>query len=300
MIGCLHLNTCLFALRTAINDLGISPALALYGEAISIPGAFVEHKHTLPDELDDEFIHSIQQEMRFLREHILKHDQTLAGPSGQEKQQQFPWNVRYVLVKENPLQASTQSRYFGPFRVLDKTQFPVVTIDRDGVPEKINIMRLKPYYELDEGVDKLASEFDEEIEQFPQFRNSMKLTSKENTSRDYVNPPLMVQLNSEVETFKKQLKNYKMNIHTSLPFNKLRAPSTYDSSSQPVARKFQRRRVLDIPPILPSTTVDMDASEHDDKTIPIQPIKADLINLNESQSTIDLPIPRGMSKLDQP
>ena len=95
----LHLNTCLFALRTAINDLGISPALALYGEAISIPGAFVEHKHTMPDELDDEFIHSIQQEMRFLREHILKHDQTLSGPSGQEKQQQFPWNVRYVLVK---------------------------------------------------------------------------------------------------------------------------------------------------------------------------------------------------------
>ena len=28
----------------------------------------------------------------------------------------------------------------------------------------------------------------------------------------------------------------------------------------PAVRKFQRRRVLDVPPILPSTTVDMDTS----------------------------------------
>ena len=164
-----HLNTCLLALRTAINDLGISPAIALYGEAISIPGAFVNHEYTICKDMSDEFVREIQEEMRFIANYILKFDEVLAGPKD-DQNMVFPWNCIWVLIKESPIKASTEARYFGPYYVLDKTKMPVVIIERDGKPHPINIMRLKPFYELPDDIEEVVRQFDEEVEQFPQYK----------------------------------------------------------------------------------------------------------------------------------
>ena len=75
-----YFHTCLLALRTAINDTGVSPALCLYGESILVPGAFVEHPIENKLECGDDFVLELQSELLFLRKYILHNDPVLSGP----------------------------------------------------------------------------------------------------------------------------------------------------------------------------------------------------------------------------
>ena len=300
-----HINTCLFALRTAINELGISPALALYGEALSIPGAFVNHEYTIKLDMSDIFIKEIQEEMKFIAEYILKFDPVLAGPK-EENNMHFPWDTDWVMIKESPIQASVEAKYFGPYHVEDKTKMPVVIIWKDGKLHPINIMRLKPFYKLPDDIAEVCRQFDEEVEQFPQFRNTMKLTQPINNEKPLVNPPMIMLMNSEQYSFAPNQNHIFNEEAPTIHFDRLRR---YAESSE---REWPSEAIMTVPGTLQDgsiiiadekdlidlTAADdvidqpaLDEAVSDDKlSPPLQPDKVEneLIDLNEQTTPVPI------------
>ena len=181
-------------MRTAINETGVSPALALYGENIAVPGAFVDLEEQNKLDIGDAFVLELQKEREFLRKYILTHDEVLAGPQ-QPNEQSLKWDTNWVLIKQPPLQGCTNSRYYGPFWIADRSKYPVITIIRNGVRENINVMRLKPYYKLSDNITKLANEFDFHLGKDNESKKSMHLTHFSSSSAPVVKPPMLLQLN---------------------------------------------------------------------------------------------------------
>ena len=74
------LPTAIFAMRTAINDQGISPSLVVFGEHIAIPGIYVTPETTFDEKSESEFVQQLTTYWFQVRDFILKHDNTLSGP----------------------------------------------------------------------------------------------------------------------------------------------------------------------------------------------------------------------------
>ena len=69
------------ALRTAINDWGVSPSLVMYAEQISVPGQMIHKSTNVPEGTPHEFLEYMEREAEYVREIILANDETINGPS---------------------------------------------------------------------------------------------------------------------------------------------------------------------------------------------------------------------------
>ena len=140
------LPTALLAMRTSINDLGVSPSLVVYGEQIAVPGALLNLPTCYQEEDMHDFISQLNADIRSVRAFILKHDDTLKGPGSQSVTPDLS-DYRRVWLKDPIYKGSLAPKYLGPYDVTEIT-YPVLTIIKDGIPYKVNIDRVKPCYEL--------------------------------------------------------------------------------------------------------------------------------------------------------
>ena len=70
------LPTVLLALRTAVNDWGISPCLALFGEQVAIPSGLMHRLVNVEDYNVSEFLTNLNKELDWIRKVILMNDET--------------------------------------------------------------------------------------------------------------------------------------------------------------------------------------------------------------------------------
>ena len=136
------LPSVLLALRNAISNTGVSPSLVVFGEHLAIPSIIVESQRTYPEGQMTEFVAKLQEDLLFMREHLLQIDPTLSGPTDKVSPQ-FPH--KYVWIKQPVLKSSLHPKYIGPYEVLE-VKYPVIIIDRDGKRESISVDRLKPAF----------------------------------------------------------------------------------------------------------------------------------------------------------
>ena len=123
------LPSALLAIRTAVNDLGVSPSLLVYGEQLAIPGLLVSPPLSYQEACLTTFTSELTSDLRLLRDFVLQHDDTLKGPSGDEGQPPRNWG-KYTRVW---LKGSFAPKYLDPYEVQDK-EYPVLTLIRDGKP----------------------------------------------------------------------------------------------------------------------------------------------------------------------
>ena len=158
------LPSALFAMRTSITNIGTSPSLLVYGEQICIPGKLVSDELNYDESDITDFVIQIQTDMDVLRHFVLEHDDALRLPNENENQEvAFPF--KSVWLRDPIMRGSMHPKYKGPFDVI-LAQYPVITINFEGKPMKVNVDRLKPAFSVAHHVaeDVLVDEV------FPQHR----------------------------------------------------------------------------------------------------------------------------------
>ena len=141
------LPSALLAMWTAINNRGISPALVVYGEQISVPSNLFFQQNTYNEQSDFEFVEQLQSDLDLLRQYILQTDPTLMPGNPEVVSREFPYD--HVYLRNEVKKTSLSAKYSGPYAVL-RQRFPVVYIYKDGKEVGVNVDRLKPCYKLQE------------------------------------------------------------------------------------------------------------------------------------------------------
>ena len=141
------LPTALFAMRTAINDLGVSPSLLVYGEHIAIPGVYTFPEMTFNEACKSEFVRNLPNHWFQIRDFVLKHDATLSG--NDESLKTGPYPHKYVWVTEPVFKGALYPKVRGPYEVV-QFQWPVVTCQIGDEQKKFNMDRCKPAFLIDE------------------------------------------------------------------------------------------------------------------------------------------------------
>jgi len=147
------LPSALLAMRCAVNDLGVSASLIVYGEQIAVPSLMVEDPPRYHDTNTTDFVQKLQQDLIQIREYMLANDPTLI-PREDEDPMHFPH--KSVWIKDPILRGALAPKYHGPYPVV-YYEFPVVTVRKDGVPYKVNVDRVKPAYQLMELEDQATA-----------------------------------------------------------------------------------------------------------------------------------------------
>ena len=65
------LPSALFAMRTALNDLNISPSMVVFGESITLPSTFVTKNDCDISDLTGTFMEQINSDIKMLKNYIL-------------------------------------------------------------------------------------------------------------------------------------------------------------------------------------------------------------------------------------
>ena len=142
------LPTVLLAMRTAINDLGLSPSLMVFGEQIQIPRLLVSGEHTFAEASPDGFVKDLMAEMTVIRDLVLQCDDTLKGPSDPNSHKQ-EFNAKWVWLKVAVYKGALRAKYAGPYEVIS-VDFPCVVIRKDGQDIRVNVDRVKPCHRIRE------------------------------------------------------------------------------------------------------------------------------------------------------
>ena len=101
----------LLALNNAVNDLGISPSMVMYGEQLALPSLLFSEERTYPEDDIDDFIANLAQDMREMRKYNF----------GKRSYNERNHSRRTVLI-----------------------------INRDGKIARVNVDRTKPAYRMRE------------------------------------------------------------------------------------------------------------------------------------------------------
>ena len=146
------LPSALYAMRTAITNIGTSPSLLVYGEQIAIPGKLLSDDVHYQEGKISDFVVQIQADMDVLRQFVLTHDEALREPTEFENQEvAFPF--KSVWLRDPIMRGSLEPKYKGPFDVI-LAQYPVITINMDGKPTKVNVDRLRPAFTVARHVEE--------------------------------------------------------------------------------------------------------------------------------------------------
>ena len=140
------LPSALYAMRTAISNLGTSPSLVIYGEQIAIPSVLVSSETHYCETNITQFVQAMQSDMNILRTFLLTEDNALRAPTLEEDANpEYPYTS--VWLKDPIRRGGLAPKYFGPFNVVH-VRYPVITIHRGGHNIKVNVDRLKPAFKL--------------------------------------------------------------------------------------------------------------------------------------------------------
>ena len=114
------LPTVLLALQTAVNEWGISPALAMFGEQISIPSGIVHAPVNVDDTNAHTYVENLNKHMAFVRKVILFNDPTVSNRSDIPEPRQPEFDSPYAWLRRSDVRGAFMPRYSGPYRVLAK------------------------------------------------------------------------------------------------------------------------------------------------------------------------------------
>ena len=137
------LPTAVLAMRTAVNEHGISPSLVVYGEHIAIPGLFVSPNKIIDETTDILFVRQLQTHWLQVRDFILENDKVLSGRDTLPETSSLPYDR--VWVREPRFQGSLDFKAKGPYKVIGY-EYPVVIILVDNTEQRVNIDRTAPAY----------------------------------------------------------------------------------------------------------------------------------------------------------
>ena len=131
----------LLAMRTAINDSGVSPSLMVYGEQLSVPHAILNPNACPYDEDLPHFVNQLFANIKTI------HDQLLHVPAVDLQEQDYVFPSEYAFMREPLVKASFEPKWLGPYQVID-VMYPVVRLRVDGQEKNVNIDLIKPAYIL--------------------------------------------------------------------------------------------------------------------------------------------------------
>lgn len=168
----------LLSMRAAIGENGFSPSQLLYGESLALPGDLVSPSVAFNAGDTSDFYKTLKSQMAVMRQFLSTAPHRLVE-NFEEPNVVIPPNVRsdypakHVWILEPVRRHSLAPRYLGPFPVLSYSH-PVVTVDRDGQPYKINVDRTKPAW-LVTPIPPVELEFEPEIfpDTLPPTQNRM-------------------------------------------------------------------------------------------------------------------------------
>ena len=139
------LPTVLFAIRTAVNNLGISPSLIMYGEHIAIPGVFTFPSLSFNEDIEEQFVIDLTNHWLQVRDFVLENDPVLSIKPGPSMPNKYPHD--YVWIKEPLFKGSLYPKARGPYKVIG-SNYPVIYIKNEGVEQTVNVDRCRPAYIL--------------------------------------------------------------------------------------------------------------------------------------------------------
>ena len=138
------LPSALLGMRTAVNDMGVSPALVVYGEQIAVPALLFEEVSWYAGGAVIDLVAGLQSDLRTIRDFLLANDPALmAGDNTLAQAPEYPY--RYVYLLDPILRNSLAPKYTGPYKV-HYVRFRVITIDKDGDHKSVSVDRLRPAY----------------------------------------------------------------------------------------------------------------------------------------------------------
>ena len=147
------LPTALLAMRCAVTDLGVSPALVLYGEQLQIPGCFLPKVEPRVKETIWEFVDELQENIEQVRQHLMYADPTLRG--GTCTNRTFPLDNAF-LVKP-VLKDCLSEKLQGPYPVI-RFRFPNVTLRTERGDKTYNMDMVRGAYQLPEPIPDCMSD----------------------------------------------------------------------------------------------------------------------------------------------
>ena len=137
-----------FALNTAINDAGVSPAMVLFGEQLPMPTMMFDKPiiDATTDPILRSFVQALSHNMRNMRKCLLKVDATIRPDPNANHDLKFKFEMVYVKV---PMRTRAfMPKYVGPAMVLG-SRGKVLTIKwLNGKIETVNVERCKPVHKL--------------------------------------------------------------------------------------------------------------------------------------------------------
>ena len=132
----------LLAMRTAINDLGVSPSLIIYGEQLALPRGVLEHEFPVYNEDMPHFINRLHQNMQFIKDKILNIPQVQ-----QNEYEDYVFPSNYAMMREPQLKPNLEAKWLGPYPVIDLF-YPVIRLNIDGLEKNVNLDMVKPAFVL--------------------------------------------------------------------------------------------------------------------------------------------------------
>ena len=132
------LPVALYAMRTSVMDNGFSPAQLIYMEPLTVPGDLVVPPFKNPVRVTDhQYLNQVQSNLRVIRDMMtteLRNQDPEAYPAS------------HVYIKQQ-LAHGFDNKYKGPYKVLED-QYPVLLVEIDGKPTRVNVDNCKPYFAL--------------------------------------------------------------------------------------------------------------------------------------------------------
>ena len=141
------LPTVLLAMRTAINEWGVSPSIALFGEQVATPTGLVHRPLNVPDRTAYEFILELNKQMDFIRKVIIQNDATLSDRPDIQPTVPVKFTAKVAYLREPVYQSGFYAKYRGPYLVLG-SKGTTVTLEIKGKPVVVNIDQCRQWHQL--------------------------------------------------------------------------------------------------------------------------------------------------------
>jgi len=138
----------IFAMRTAVNDRGLSPSLMVYGEQMTMPGLFVSPEISLDETSDQTFVNELFRHWRRIRDFVFETDPRVDG--NDEIPNTGPYPHKSVWVKKEKNEGSLRFKVKGPYEVVN-FKYPVVTVRIGDREKKYNMNQCKGAYKAPPG-----------------------------------------------------------------------------------------------------------------------------------------------------